>query len=362
MEQLLKENEKLKQEIKRLTEQLMRKKDSETVVQLACGSRHSLALFTDGTIKGWGNNEFGQSQAQSFLAEGKKAIQIACGQRHSVALLDDGTLRGWGNGLVTFDEKTNNLLDFPQFTQKVIRIICGDLASCALLEDKRTVVTWGHPFTEENTIITYDKDVKQIECGGINYFIALFKDGTIKIHGYFAFPSIEKRDKLLTNIEENHKLIKRIACGFNVFLALSDEKFISYGDYSVLGFNLNERIKYLKITNVTHFGCGIIYCVIVTNNNHIRIFGSKFIQTYIAQVTDTKKDSYEALLKTDFEVTSNVAHLACGPHHFTILLENGDFISHGLNDFGQCNKPAFLSNKSFEKKYLKYKNKYLQLK
>jgi alpha-tubulin suppressor-like RCC1 family protein len=226
MENLLKENQSLKDEIERLKKQLMKKNDSETVVQLACGLQHSLALFKDGTIKGWGNNEFGQSQAQSFLTEGKKAIQIACGQKHSVALLDDGTLRGWGNGSVTFNiegedkklvEKTNNLLDFPQFTQKVIRIICGDLASCALLKDKRTVVTWGYPFTKENTIITYDKDVKQIECGGYNYFIALFDDGTIQIHGYFAFPSIGERDELLTNIKENHKSIKRIACGWQFF-------------------------------------------------------------------------------------------------------------------------------------------------
>ena len=375
MEELKLENQKLKEEIKRLTEQLMRKKDSETVVQLACGSRHSLALFTDGTIKGWGNNEFGQSQAQSFLAEGKKAIQIACGQRHSVALLDDGTLRGWGNGLVTFydegeDRKrviiTKNLLEFPEFSRKVIRIICGELSSCALLEDKRTVVTWGHPFIEEETILTYDKDVKQIELGELNYFIALFDDGTIQIHGSFLSPSIVEREELLNTIKENHKSIKRIACGGQFFLALSDEKFISYGNYLHLGSNLNKVIKYEKITNVTHFGCRLKYCVIVTNNNHIKIIGREFIQKYIAKGIDINAFDINALLKTElktnFEVTSNVVHLACGPEHFTILLENGDFISHGLNDFGQCNKPAFLSNKSFEKKYLKYKNKYLQLK
>jgi alpha-tubulin suppressor-like RCC1 family protein len=146
-----------------------------------------------------------------------------------------------------------------------------------------------------------------------------------------------------------------------IFLALSDEKFISYGNYLQIGSNLNEVIEYAKITNVTHFGCGIKYCVIVTNNNHIKIIGRDFRQTYIAQGIDIKAFN-ESLLKTDFEVTSNVVHLACGPHHFTILLENGDFISHGLNDFGQCNKPAFLPDRSFEKKYLKYKNKYLQLK
>jgi hypothetical protein len=38
---LKQENEMLKQEIERLKKQLMTKKDSETVVQLACGLKHS---------------------------------------------------------------------------------------------------------------------------------------------------------------------------------------------------------------------------------------------------------------------------------------------------------------------------------
>jgi alpha-tubulin suppressor-like RCC1 family protein len=357
----------------------MTKKDSDTVVQLACGLKHSLALFKDGTIKGWGDNEFGQSQAQSFLAEGKKAIQIACGQRHSVALLDDGTLRGWGNGLVTFydegeDRKrviiTKNLLEFPEFSRKVIRIICGELSSCALLEDKRTVVTWGYPFTKEETILTYDKDVKQIECGGMNYFIVLFEDGTIKIHGYFATPSLGDSEKLLNDIKENHKEIKRIACGWQFFLALSDQKFKAYGNH----WNFNSEINSIKAsqlypvyqTKIIHIGCGAFYCVIITDDNRIKIIGDKFREKYINLPLKEGEDPESNFVKNyemaNFEVKSKVVHLACGPEHFTILLENGDFISHGLNDFGQCNKPAFLSNKSFEKKYLKYKNKYLQLK
>jgi len=373
MEALIQENIILRKEIERLKEQLMKKNESETVVQLACGGQHSLALFKDGTIKGWGNNEFGQSQAQNFSAEGRKAIQIACGQKHSVALLDDGTLRGWGDGLVTYIieekqsdlsykavKKQNNLLEFPQFSQKVIRIICGDLSSCALLHDKRTVVTWGYPYTKN--IFTYDKDVKQIECGGVNYFIALFEDGTIEINGYFAFLTQASRDRLLTTIKENHKSIKRIACGWGFFLALSDEKFMSYGSYLHLESNPNEVIN---LKNITHFGCGIKYCVIVNNNNYLKIIGPGFIRNYI----EKKKDEVSSLeqysqvyLKTNSELKSNVVHLACGPNHFTILLENGDFISYGLNTSGQCIKPVFLSNNQFEKKYLKYKNKYLQLK
>ena len=362
MEELLAEIEKLKQENQSLREQLMKKKDSETVVQLACGLKHSLALFKDGTIKGWGDNTYVQSINKSFSTEGRKAIQIACGQNHSMALLDDGTLRGWGNGNLRGMNKEEsheisiNVLILPNFEQKVIRIICGNYYSCALLEDKRTVVTWGFPiWGEENTIFVYEKNVKQIECGGMEYFIVLFEDGTIKIHGYFRDPSIGFREKLLNEIEKN-KEIERIACGWQFFLTLSDKKFKAYGgnihiDSSEIHHLIPEREK-----NITHFDCGIAYCVVITNNKDIRIIGTKFQEEYINSKDPSYSYNYE---KSNFSVESNVVHLACGDQHFIILLENGDFISYGLNDFGQCNKPAFLS---YKKKYLKYKNKYLQLK
>ena len=372
MEALLVENEKLKQEIKRLTEQLMRKKDSdsdsETVVQLACGLKHSLVLFKDGTIKGWGDNTYGQSQAQSFSTEGRKAIQIACGRNHSMALLDDGTLRGWGDGLVTLNKEvedkklvkiTKNLLEFPEFPRKVIRIICGGFSSCALLEDKRTVVTWGIPIPrEKNTTFVYDKDVKQIECGGLEYFIALFEDGAIKIHGYFGNRSVQVTEDLLNYIGE-HKRIKRIACGWQFFLALSDEKFRAYGsNLYISSVEIQDQIPERE-KNITHFECGNEYCVVIIDNNYIRIIGKEFREKYIDSDDPSYLYNYD---KSNFSVESNVVHLACGPQHFTILLENGDFISYGLNDSGQCNKPAFLPARSFKKKYLKYKNKYLQLK
>ena len=362
MEALLAEIEKLKQENQSLREQLMKKKDSETVVQLACGLKHSLALFKDGTIKGWGDNTYGQSVSQSFSTEGRKAIQIACGQNHSMALLDDGTLRGWGNGNLRGMNKEEsheisiNVLILPNFEQKVIKIICGSYYSCALLEDKRTVVTWGFPiWGEENTTFVYEKNVKQIECGGLEYFMALLDDGTIKIHGYFVQPSVGFRKKLLNEIEKN-KEIKRIACGWGFFLTLSDTKFKAYGYNRHISSEYIHRLIPEREENITHFDCGRTYCVVITNNKDIRIIGKKFQEEHINSDDRSWNDNYE---KSNFSVESNVVHLACGDEHFIILLENGDFISYGLNDSGQRNKPAFLS---YEKKYLKYKNKYLQLK
>jgi hypothetical protein len=81
-----------------------------TIVQVARGYYHSLALCTDGTVAGWGRNfsgEIGDNtttprlepvavvKASSALA-GKTVIAIAAGETHSLALCSDGTVAAWG--------------------------------------------------------------------------------------------------------------------------------------------------------------------------------------------------------------------------------------------------------------------------
>jgi hypothetical protein len=62
-------------------------------IAIAAGYWHSLALRSDGTIVGWGSNDFGQATPPA----GNNYIAIAAGEWHSLALRSDGTIVGWGN-------------------------------------------------------------------------------------------------------------------------------------------------------------------------------------------------------------------------------------------------------------------------
>jgi alpha-tubulin suppressor-like RCC1 family protein len=83
--------------------------------QLPAGSEHVLALTTDGRVLAWGSNwhsQFGNGE-RSDLPSMKSgweltprqvpgvvnvaAISVGITGRHTLALLKDGTLRGWGN-------------------------------------------------------------------------------------------------------------------------------------------------------------------------------------------------------------------------------------------------------------------------
>jgi alpha-tubulin suppressor-like RCC1 family protein len=53
---------------------------------------HGLGLKQDGSIVGWGRNDYGQSNAPA----GNDFVAIAAGGYHSLALRQDGSISGWG--------------------------------------------------------------------------------------------------------------------------------------------------------------------------------------------------------------------------------------------------------------------------
>ncbi|MEK6749011.1 MAG: hypothetical protein AABY83_07365 [Pseudomonadota bacterium] len=81
-----------------------------TVVAVAAGGAHSIALLANGTVVAWGENTFGQlgdgtnltrSIPQAVMVSADEqlvsVVAIAAGDDFSLALVADGTLYGWGN-------------------------------------------------------------------------------------------------------------------------------------------------------------------------------------------------------------------------------------------------------------------------
>ena len=61
-------------------------------IAIAAGGDHSLALKSDGSIVGWGNNYYGQATPP----DGNDFITIASGSNYSLALKSEGSIVGWG--------------------------------------------------------------------------------------------------------------------------------------------------------------------------------------------------------------------------------------------------------------------------
>jgi hypothetical protein len=139
----------------------------KTVVAIAAGTWHSLALCSDGTIAAWGWNGDGQlgdnsttqrnvpvlvntNSGTSALA-GKTVVAITAGQYHSLALCADGTLASWGyNGNGQLGDNSTIRRPFPVAVHQrdvladktFIAIASGSQHNLALCSDG-TVASWG---------------------------------------------------------------------------------------------------------------------------------------------------------------------------------------------------------------------------
>lgn len=145
------------------------------VISIAAGYDHTCAVLSDGRVKCWGKNNYGQlglGDAASRgttpatmgdalpavdLGPGKKAIAATAGFSYSCALLDDASVKCWGQGslgqLGIGDGNTRgaqagqmgaSLPPVDLGTNKhATAISSGTEHSCALLDDA-TVKCWGY--------------------------------------------------------------------------------------------------------------------------------------------------------------------------------------------------------------------------
>ena len=77
-------------------------RDAE-ITHVAAGDRHALALGADGTVYGWGRDNFDQAKAPDLLVRRmatKTPVDLIGGEAYSGVLFDDGELIVWGSTMV----------------------------------------------------------------------------------------------------------------------------------------------------------------------------------------------------------------------------------------------------------------------
>jgi alpha-tubulin suppressor-like RCC1 family protein len=191
----------------------------KTVVRMVAGQAHSLAICSDGTIAAWGwnssgqlgNNSMSDSRLpvlvdQSGVLAGKTVVSIAAGGSHSLALCSDGTIAAWGyndNGQLGNNTRTNSsvpvlLEDTGVLAGKtVVSLVAGGYHNLALCSDG-TIAAWGWntagqlgngmltnssvPVAVNATGILSGKFVMQISAG-LEHSLALCSDGTVTAWG-----------------------------------------------------------------------------------------------------------------------------------------------------------------------------------
>jgi alpha-tubulin suppressor-like RCC1 family protein len=270
----------------------------KTIVQLAHGGDHSLALCSDGTVAAWGRNTEGQlgdngttnrsaPVAVSMVAgisalAGKTVIGLAAGKSHSLAFCTDGTVAAWGyneKGQLGDNSTTNRQVPVAVSTatgisalagKTVVGVTAGNSHSLALCNDG-TLVAWGDnirgqmgDMSQINRLVPVavnnqhsisalkGKSVKTITAGG-DHNLALCSDGTLVGWGWDDYrqagPRFDGSIGVLwpteVNVEPGQsalagKTVISIAAGAYHSLALCDDgTVVSWGNgtYGQLGDN-----------------------------------------------------------------------------------------------------------------------------
>jgi alpha-tubulin suppressor-like RCC1 family protein len=217
----------------------------KTASAIAAGRYHTCARLTDGSVKCWGNGFFGQIGSGDFLSlgdepgemgdkllavdlgTGKTASAIAAGFLHTCAILSDGSVKCWGyndfgqlglgnsvslgNGP---NQMGNNLLAVDLGTGKTASAIdAGYAHTCALLNDG-SVKCWGiNGFGQlgkgnkdflgneqnemGNSLLAIELGTGKTASGmtvGWNHTCALLNDGSVKCWGNNDFGQLGQGD------------------------------------------------------------------------------------------------------------------------------------------------------------------------
>jgi alpha-tubulin suppressor-like RCC1 family protein len=167
---------------------------------IVAGYDFSLALRSDGTVWGWGDDYQGQlgngSNADTTSAvpvtglTGRVAA-ISVGKGHSLALMTDGSVRAWGDngsdalGSETVDVYQNTPIRVEGFKSPVVAMWAG-VDHSAVVTSEGTVWSWGVAFipsgkymgTETPTPVSGLVGVRQVTAGW-DFFVALESNGSV---------------------------------------------------------------------------------------------------------------------------------------------------------------------------------------
>ncbi|MFN3202042.1 MAG: fibrinogen-like YCDxxxxGGGW domain-containing protein [Bradymonadia bacterium] len=271
---------------------------------VAAGNTHSCALITDGRVKCWGANDFGQlglgdttvrgDDANEMgdnlpfvdLGTGRTATALSAGAHHTCALLDDASVKCWGAN------------DFGQLGQGNTAIRgddindMGDLLPAVALGTGRTALDL---------------------TTGADHSCALLDNGRLKCWGYNGSGQLGQGDTAHRGDGANEM-------GDN--LAVID-----------LGGAVGAGLTVLAVAAGDDHTCAL------RDDNTVKCWGANISGQLGLESTDTLGDAANemgnALATVDLGTGRTAGALGAGSDHTCAVLDNNTLVCWGLNQHGQ---------------------------
>jgi hypothetical protein len=323
-------------------------------VVVAAGGDHSLGLWTDGSIRGAGSNDFGQGLSYTKLdskskdggggsAEGTSkqsgilsllstavtaivgvvstgvsvilsgdwlptmegsAVRLAAGSKHSAVVLDSGDLKVWG------DNSSGQIK--LSHTEDVASVALGERSTIVLYEDG-FVRAFGANSKDVPTSLTKpDANIIAIASGG-DFGLALLNNGKVEAWGNASIVSG------LPLVPSGKRCVQLAAGMSHAAMLLSDGSILFWGDSAQRQGNVAVPKKGTRYIQVAAGGS----CTLaVSSEGQLFAWGETLYgQTNIPIIP----------------AGDSVVSVSVGARHCLALLASGELLAWGVNQEGQCN-------------------------
>ena len=277
-----------------------------TAVSVSGGRYHTAVLLADGTVRTFGNNSVGQlgvndtttrSTPVQVWAISSSATAVACGTNHTAVLLSDGTVRAFGHN--NFGELGTNDYTFYYTPVPVLNIstaisvACGQYFTAVLLADG-TVRTFGINTNGQLGVNDTTRRLTPVPVWGISslaaavacgfyHTIIILSDGTVRAVGYNGNGQLGVNDLTQRNTPVqvlNISTAVSVSGGrYHTAVVLRDGTVRTFGSNAQgqLGVNdttqRNTPVQVLNISTATAVACGANYTAVLLSNGAVRTFG-----------------------------------------------------------------------------------------
>ena len=288
--------------------QLIESLSNESIIKIAAGNNHSMAITELGELYTWGEGIYGQlghgvndneqyPKKVKYFCNKFKIIDCMGGAAHTIVLTEDGYIFGWGQ-----NDKNQLNLGKIDFINIPFLLLIYEFDNNLTIDEYKFLESQNIENNNENPNLNINLNelstdieslmkIEKIVCG--TWYTAV----TSKMFSstIFIFGNKYKRVIKIDYFQKNNIEIKQIEASskFLYVLSFNDKIYSINVDDLIFGKNIIEEIKNNEIKNINKFACGLDYLLILNESNQCFYMNNRNYSEIKLLNEDIKGDIYD---------------------------------------------------------------------